>query len=274
MRIRVLPCTALSVISFMLLLPGATLTQESKTGTIAGRVTDCTGGRMPGAEVTLTGPAGQKPIVVVTDDNGRFHFSGLPAGNYAIEVRMPNYRAFRRTDISLLAGGELTSDVMLFLDPLSEIPTSILQPSLDLELTTLWRNIDAVAYLRVERTVGVRRTSQTGSQCENVYIEHQASVLEVFRRHIGKPDAATVNFLQAAPAPGYIGQTTRTAGDPTYRPGEFLVAFLQWDESEKAFLAFITLRVRDGKVQSFDIHEIASGIKIEEFLKILRAMME
>ncbi|MGA2263233.1 MAG: carboxypeptidase-like regulatory domain-containing protein [Acidobacteriota bacterium] len=274
MRIWVLPCAALSVLSFMLLPPAATLTQESKTATIGGRVTDCAGGRMPGAEVTLTAPAGQIPTVAVTDENGRFHFSGLPAGAYALEVKMPSFKAFRRTDISLPAGGELTSDVMLFFDPLSEMHTDILQPSLDLELTALWRNIDAVAYLRIERTVGVRRTSQTGSPCENVYIEHQASVLEVFRRHIGKPDAATVNFLQAAPAPGYSGQTTRTAGDPTYRPGEFLVAFLQWDESERAFLAFIGLRVRDGKVQSFDIHEIASGIKIEEFLKILRAMME
>jgi len=273
MRFRCLPCILLLIFLF-LWWPCALLTQESKSGGISGHVTDCAGSPMPGADVTLTGPQGQKPVTAVIGEDGRFRFGGLSAGSYTLEVRMPGYLPVRRADMPLTPGSELTGDVVLSFNPMGGTVTHITRPALDLELPTLWRNIDAVVYLRIQKTSGVRRTGQAGSPCENVFVEHQASILEVFRRHIGKPNTTTMNFLQATPAPGYKGMTTRTEKDPLYRPGEDMVTFLRWDESEKAFLAFIALRVRDGKVQSYDIHELASAIKIEEFLKILRAMME
>jgi len=187
---------------------------------------------------------------------------------------MPGYIPVRRSDLMLTAGSELTANVTLSFNPMGGTVTLITRPNLDLELPTLWREMDAVVFLRIRQTLGVRITAQAAGPCENIYVEHQASVLEVFRRHIGKPDTATMNFLQAAYAPGYRGIRVRTEEDPPYLPGDEMVVFLKRDEAEKAFLAFLALKVRNGKVQSFDIHELAPAMKIEEFLKMLRAMME
>ena len=45
-------------------------------------------------------------------------------------------------------------------------------------------------------------------------------------------------------------------------------------DSEGAFLTYFTVPVRDGRVESIDLREIESAMKLDVFLKMLRAMME
>jgi hypothetical protein len=248
--------------------------QEADPGSIGGRVTSCAGAPMAGAEVTLSGPPGRGPLVKVRDGNGDFRFGGLPAGTYSLEAMLPGYLVYTRAHLHLPAGGAVTSDVVMAFDPLARMSYEVLRPGLSMDLPTLWRSVDAVVLLRIQKALGVRRTPQSGGPCENIYVEHRASVLEVFRRCRGKPDASDVDFLQAAPAPGYSGMKTVTGNWQGFRPGDEFVTFLQWDASEKAFLAYFTIPVRNGKVESFDLREIESGMKLDDFLKLLRAMME
>jgi hypothetical protein len=274
MRVGSRSFAAATILSVLLLLPRGSGSQEPLSGSISGRVTDCIGQRLASAEVALTGAAGRKPAIAVTDDAGHYQFSGLSAGSYALEIRMRGYKNFRDTDFQLPPGKGLDFDVSLALDPESDSFISAPAQPWDLDLPTLWRSVDAVVYLRIQKTVGMRRTPQTSAKCENIYWEHQAAVLEVFRRRLGGPKDATLKFLQAASAPGYAGMTTRTWGDPAYASGGEFVAFLQWDVSEEAFLAYFVLAIREGKVQSHHIPEIESGMTLEAFLKKLRAMME
>ena len=65
-----------------LMLAGS-LSAQTPTGTLRGKVTDPTGAVIPQATVTATGPQGQK-TTGVTDSQGNYELKGLPAGNYTI----------------------------------------------------------------------------------------------------------------------------------------------------------------------------------------------
>lgn len=162
--------------------------------------------------------------------------------------------------------------VALLLLMLPESVVSIQNPLLSVDLPTLWRSVDAVVYLRIQETSGVRMRPTNGKS-EAVGIEHKASVLEVFRRYWGTPNTATLSFLQL-PDNAWNMEAAETAHEATYRPGEQLVAFLRWNASEQVFQEYLVVPIRDGQVKSPHIDEIASGMKLESFLIKLRAMME
>ena len=57
--------------------------QAQTTASIVGRVTDESGGILPGVTVTATGPALQVPqVVAVTDAQGDYRLTPLPIGTY------------------------------------------------------------------------------------------------------------------------------------------------------------------------------------------------
>jgi len=137
------------------------------------------------------------------------------------------------------------------------------------DLPTLWRNVDAVAFLRIQETA-----SSAPGQSGTIRTEYKASVLEVFRRFFGGPKTASMSFLQLSTCTWQIETTTFTALETPYRPGQECVAFLRWNDSEGLFQSVISLPVRDGQVKSPGIEEIQAGMKIEAFLAKLRAMLE
>jgi hypothetical protein len=80
---------------------------------IIGRVyTDRANYKAPstGTEVLITGPAGQK--VVVTDNRGIFDVTGLPPGEYSVELREEATRSVYRLDLRKVA----VENITLFLD--------------------------------------------------------------------------------------------------------------------------------------------------------------
>ena len=62
--------------------PGVASAQDA---TIAGTVTDTTGGILPGVTVDARDAAGRSQVTV-TDGTGQFTFSGLAPGTYAVDV--------------------------------------------------------------------------------------------------------------------------------------------------------------------------------------------
>ena len=51
-------------------------------GSIFGKVTDASGGVLPGVTVTVTGPALQQPLVAVTTESGAYQFPSVPIGTF------------------------------------------------------------------------------------------------------------------------------------------------------------------------------------------------
>ena len=59
-------------------------------GRIAGTVTDSSGAAVPAADVRLTLPGGNKPVLSTqTTTEGLFHLPGVPAGTYDLTVEAP-----------------------------------------------------------------------------------------------------------------------------------------------------------------------------------------
>ena len=141
-----------------------------------------------------------------------------------------------------------------------------------MDLPTLWRSVDAVAYVRIQKTLEAR-LRQTGTGSEGLYLEVQAVKLEAFRRFFGNPQS-TFGFLQAASDPLFPGAGSGADTDAPCKQGEEYIAFLRWNDIEHLFQAHLLVPVREGQVRSPHIEEIRAGMKLEAFLTKLRAMQE
>jgi hypothetical protein len=100
-------------------------------------------------------------------------------------------------------------------------------------------------------------------------VEHQAKVLETFKRFIGEPQGQ-LSLLEPGPPPE---RRTKDAGG-TCLPGEDCVAFLYWNGFEQRFQAHLLLPVRAGKVTSRGVLELRNGVTIAALLTILRSFQE
>ena len=77
-----------------LTLSAAMASAQVPTGTISGRVTDSSGGVLPGVTVTASSPNLQGPREVVTSGSGDYVLALLPPGTYYRHLRC--CRDFRR----------------------------------------------------------------------------------------------------------------------------------------------------------------------------------
>ena len=62
---------------------------QETTGALEGVVRDTGGAVLPGATVTLTGPAGT--LTTVTDGEGVYRFPRLPSGKYTIKASLDSF---------------------------------------------------------------------------------------------------------------------------------------------------------------------------------------
>src|ERR1700733_9479147 len=73
-------------------------------GEITGIVKDQAASAVPGATVTVTNVDSNRQRVVVSTGDGVYGASGLPPGNYRLEVMLTGFRAVRRDGIRLSTG--------------------------------------------------------------------------------------------------------------------------------------------------------------------------
>ena len=98
-------------------LPAFAVAQD---GRIAGTVTDDTGGVLPGVTVEASGSAAAGgPFVAVTDTDGGYAFTALPAGSYAVTFTLAGFEQLTR-DVEVAGAAEATVDVSLRIGGLFE----------------------------------------------------------------------------------------------------------------------------------------------------------
>ena len=68
------------------------LTAQVTTGTIYGRITDPSGGVMPGVVVNAVAAETGIPRTATTDTNGTFRLPALPNGTYKVTTEMSGFR--------------------------------------------------------------------------------------------------------------------------------------------------------------------------------------
>lgn len=92
------------------------------TADVLGRVTDTSGGALPGATVTITNPATGDERTQVASDTGDYVFSLLPIGRYTIKVDLQGFQPFTGT-VQLSAGDRQRVNAQLAVGTLSETIT-------------------------------------------------------------------------------------------------------------------------------------------------------
>jgi len=75
-----------------LLATSAIAGAQSQTGSIFGKVTDSSGGVLPGVTVTLTGPVLLQPMTAVTSETGSYQFPRLEIGAYTVKFELTGFK--------------------------------------------------------------------------------------------------------------------------------------------------------------------------------------
>jgi len=104
---------------FMLLLT-ASLAFAQATASLNGRVTDESGGVLPGVTVTVTQTDTGFTRAVVTEDTGEWLVPNLPTGPYKLEVALQGFKTYLQTGIVLQVAANPTINVVLGVGNLEE----------------------------------------------------------------------------------------------------------------------------------------------------------
>jgi hypothetical protein len=95
----------------------------TSTASVSGKVTDATGGVMPGVSITITSAATNQSRTVVTNEEGVYRFAGLSPGNYAVAAEIEGFAKFRQSDVTLQVGGAFDLNVTMRLSTVTESVT-------------------------------------------------------------------------------------------------------------------------------------------------------
>jgi hypothetical protein len=110
----------LRAIPLLLLVLSVPAFAQSRGGAhVKGRVTDETGGALPGVTVELLG--GSEPREVVTDGQGNYDFESVPEGTYQLSMRLINFAAVNHKDLKVSAGQIVTNDEVMHLSLNAEV---------------------------------------------------------------------------------------------------------------------------------------------------------
>jgi hypothetical protein len=122
-------------LAFVLALGGIAGAQN--TSQVFGKVTDASGGVMPGVTVTLTSPALLEPRVAVTSVTGTYEFPGLAIGTYTVRFELAGFGTQVREGLQLQSGFNAQVNVELAVAALEEnVTVTGVSPIVDVRSTT------------------------------------------------------------------------------------------------------------------------------------------
>jgi hypothetical protein len=107
-------------VPILLLLLAATASAQTLQSRLTGRVSDGSGGALPGVTVTIASDRLMTPVVLITDEIGRYTSPMLPAGTYAVSFELAGFEPQMRERLELADGQLIVLDRELTLAPLTE----------------------------------------------------------------------------------------------------------------------------------------------------------
>ena len=82
-------------------------------GKLSGNVTDPSGAIVPNATVRVYDASNNLVASAVTDDSGDYQVTGLPEGNYRVEIASPGFRTYSVSNVELTGGEDTSQDATL-----------------------------------------------------------------------------------------------------------------------------------------------------------------
>jgi len=105
---------------FLLPLAALRLSAQDRAGKTSGSIHDPSGAGIANATVVMSNHAANTIDMTTTDREGKFSFSGLPAGKYELQVFKPGFQTYRQPDVSLDAGRDFTAAFTLEVGAITE----------------------------------------------------------------------------------------------------------------------------------------------------------
>jgi outer membrane receptor protein involved in Fe transport len=113
------------ILTLAILLFAVGLVGAQTTGNIDGKVTDDTGGVLPGATVTLSSPALLGARTAVTNESGSYRFPSLSIGAYSVQASLQGFETVRIDNVDVSLGQTSTVDLVLGVASVSETVTVV-----------------------------------------------------------------------------------------------------------------------------------------------------
>src|SRR2546427_478606 len=115
------------------------------TGAIIGAVTDNTKATVPGATITVSGPALMGTRTAVTGTDGTYRIPALAPGTYTLAFELEGFATVKREGIQIGVGFTATINVEMNPAGLEEsVTVSGASPVVDVTSTKVTTNLDAV----------------------------------------------------------------------------------------------------------------------------------
>ena len=106
-------------------------------GSIFGKVTDPSGGVLPGVTVTVSGPAIQRPMTTVTGESGAYQFPQVPIGTYTVTFELSGFKKASRPNVIITVNFNAPIDQKMEIGQVSEEMTvTAAAPVVDTKKTT------------------------------------------------------------------------------------------------------------------------------------------
>ena len=102
-----------TVVAFLIVWLVSVNAWAQADGNVTGRVTDETGGALPGVTVELRGRG--EPIVAVSDGEGRYSFEHVAPGTYQLSLRLINFADVNHGGVMVGAGASVVVDEAMHL---------------------------------------------------------------------------------------------------------------------------------------------------------------
>jgi hypothetical protein len=111
----------LALFSLLTMVPSVLLAQTALSGAVNGSIVDQTGAVVKGAKVTLTETATDVSRTAMTDAAGRYFFSTIPPGEYALKAEAKGFRTSVTTKLIVEVTKTATADLKLEIGASSEV---------------------------------------------------------------------------------------------------------------------------------------------------------
>src|SRR5580765_8134688 len=102
-----------SVLGAIILLLISSVAWAQATAELNGRVTDESGGVLPGVTMTATQTATGLVRSAVTGADGAYLFANLPTGPYRLEAALQGFKTYVQTGVVLQVGGKPTINIAM-----------------------------------------------------------------------------------------------------------------------------------------------------------------
>ena len=153
---------------------------QRQTGAISGQILDKEGKPLPGATVSISGPALMGISSYVTADTGLFRFAALKPGDYELRAEMPGFKSYIFQAVIVTVGRTTELIVRLEETPTEEeVTLTTASPVVDVESSKVSVNYSAqfLASMPMNRDLYDIQNSIPGAVTEGMDYRRTSSIL-------------------------------------------------------------------------------------------------